>query len=112
MMDIIDKALEQGYNVAWGGDVSEQGFTRQGLATTDEVPSQELRQQRFDSWKSTYDHVMLIFGQAEDEQGRKFYMVKNSWGNSGYNGTWYMSADYIKLNTTYIYLCKDAVDDL
>ena len=110
MMDIIDKALEQGYNVAWGGDVSEQGFTRQGLATTDEVPSQELRQQRFDSWKSTYDHVMLIFGQAEDEQGRKFYMVKNSWGKTGnYEGIWYMSRDFIALNTTYIFLNRKAI---
>jgi len=29
---IIDNAIEQGYTVAWGGDVSEDGFTRQGLA--------------------------------------------------------------------------------
>lgn len=29
---IIDNAIEQGYTVAWGGDVSEDGFTRNGLA--------------------------------------------------------------------------------
>jgi aminopeptidase C len=29
---IIDNALEQGYTVLWGGDVSEDGFTRDGLA--------------------------------------------------------------------------------
>ncbi len=29
---IIDNAIENGYTVAWGGDVSEDGFTRQGLA--------------------------------------------------------------------------------
>lgn len=29
---IIDNAIEQGYTIAWGGDVSEDGFTRQGLA--------------------------------------------------------------------------------
>ena len=31
-MAIIDNALENGYTVAWGGDVSEPGFTRDGLA--------------------------------------------------------------------------------
>ena len=37
-------------------------------------------------------------------------MVKNSWGTQyGRNGIWYMSEDYIKLNTTYIFLCKDVV---
>ena len=29
---IIDNAIMNGYTVAWGGDVSEEGFTRDGLA--------------------------------------------------------------------------------
>ena len=29
---IIDYALDNGYTIAWGGDVSEDGFTRDGLA--------------------------------------------------------------------------------
>lgn len=32
MMRIIDNAVMNGYTIAWGGDVSEEGFTRQGLA--------------------------------------------------------------------------------
>ena len=32
MMRIIDNAVENGYTIAWGGDVSEDGFTRYGLA--------------------------------------------------------------------------------
>lgn len=149
MMQTIDHALENGYTVAWGGDVSEDGFTRQGLAiacdqkqvqdltgndaarwlqltrqekgaiikllgawTPEIVPTQELRQERFDSWQSTYDHVMLIFGTALDQNGREYYMVKNSWGDTGdYQGIWYMSKAYIALNTTYIFLHKDAVDN-
>ena len=31
MMRIIDNAVMNGYTVAWGGDVSEEGFTRKGL---------------------------------------------------------------------------------
>lgn len=29
---IIDNAINQGYTIAWGGDVSEDGFTRNGMA--------------------------------------------------------------------------------
>ena len=32
MARIIENAVMNGYTVAWGGDVSEEGFTRQGLA--------------------------------------------------------------------------------
>ncbi len=147
MMSTIDYALQHGYTVAWGGDVSEDGFTRTGLGiacdiahaddltgsdaarwlklskqekaeslkrlgakTPELIPTQELRQERFDNWQSTYDHVMLIFGIARDQNGREYYMVKNSWGKTGdYNGIWYMTKAYMALNTTYIFLNKGAV---
>lgn len=115
----------KGYCVAWGGDVSgvvyenhdgeyvtKSDFNNNGIAKLPPniVVSQELRQQQWDNWQFTYDHVMLIYGIAKDSDGKKYYMVKNSWGRQyGYKGIWYMSEDYIKLNTTYIYLCKDAV---
>ena len=64
LMDVLDKALDAGYTVAWGGDVSGD-FTR-----------------------------------------------KNSWGKSGqYRGIWYMSRDFIKLNTTYLFLNRHALPD-
>ena len=113
MMETIDHALQQGYTIAWGGDVSENGFTRKGLGiagTPEQVPSQGLRQTRFDNWQSTYDHVMLIYGLAKDQDGREYYMVKNSWGDSGdYHGIWYMTKAYIAINTTYIFLNKEAL---
>ena len=112
LMQVIDTALDKGYTVCWGGDVSGNGFTRDGLADTPnkKSPTQKSRQQRFDNWEATYDHVMLIYGKAVGEDGRIFYMVKNSWGESGkYKGTWYMSADYIADNTTYIFLNRDAL---
>lgn len=32
LMQVMDNAIEKGYTIAWGGDVSEDGFTRKGLA--------------------------------------------------------------------------------
>ena len=111
LMDVLDKALDAGYTVAWGGDVSGN-FTRTGVAMLPDgvVPTQQMRQEQWDDWRFTYDHVMLIYGKAIDEQGKPFYIVKNSWGESGqYKGIWYMSRDYMMLNTTYLFLNRHAV---
>ena len=148
MMQIIDNAVEQGYTVAWGGDVSEDGFTRKGLAyaidskktqqslqgsdmarwlkmTTEKkrniidslgctvpeiVPTQEMRQERFDNWELTDDHGMLIYGVAKDQNGKEYYMVKNSWGETGdYKGTWYMTKAFIAANTMDFLINKNAI---
>ena len=146
MMRIIDNAVMQGYTMAWGGDVSEQGFTRQGLAyATDEkaqsltgsdmarwlklsatakkgmldslgckvpeiVPTQEMRQERYDNWELTDDHGMLIYGIAKDQNGREYYMVKNSWGEAGeYKGIWYMTKAFIAANTMDYMVNKNAI---
>ncbi len=147
MMRIIDNAIAEGYTVAWGGDVSEDGFTRQGLAyavdtkaaeslqgsdmarwlkmspakrrdvlaelgcTVPELtPTQERRQQRYDNWELTDDHGMLIYGIAKDQNGKEYYMVKNSWGESGdYKGIWYMTKAFIADNTMDYMVNKNAI---
>ena len=111
LMQIIDTALDNGYNLCWGGDVSENGFDRrQGVAQEETTPTQEIRQQRFDNWESTYDHVMLIYGKARDQYGNEYYKVKNSWGKSGeHQGIWYMRKNYIAINTTYVFLNRNAI---
>lgn len=111
LMSLLDRALDAGYTVAWGGDVTGD-FDRAGRASLPDgiVPTQDMRQEQFDNWQFTYDHVMLIYGKATDEQGKPYYMVKNSWGRSSdYKGTWYMSRDYMALNTTYIFLNRHAL---
>ena len=137
MARILENAVMNGYTVAWGGDVSEPGFTRKGLAyfvdtkkaeglsgsdmarwlklspakrtnlidslgckVPELEPTAEQRQQRFDNWELTDDHGMLIFGIAKDQHGKEYYMVKNSWGETGdYKGIWYMTKNYIVANT-------------
>ena len=112
LLDVLDSALDAGYTVAWGGDVSGDFNRTTAIADLPDgvVPTQQLRQQQWDDWRFTYDHVMLIYGKAVDEAGKPYYLVKNSWGDYGpYHGTWYMSRDYMALNTTYIFLNRNAI---
>ena len=140
-MAIIDYAIDKGYTVAWGGDVSEPGFTRDGLAIlidtealstsgsdqerwvgkAEEKPAekvtpkeisvtQELRQQYYDEKTSTDDHGMHLYGIAKDQNGTKYYLIKNSWGETGaYKGIWYMSEEFVKGKTLNIMVNKNAV---
>lgn len=73
--------------------------------------TQELRQQAFDNWENTDDHGMQIFGIAKDQNGKKYYMVKNSWGKqrSDYNGIWYITEAYMKYKTNEVLVHKDAI---
>ena len=138
---IIDYAINQGYTVAWGGDVSEVGFTRNGIAVlidtqakpttgsdqerwvgkAEDKPAekaaikeidvtQEIRQQMYDEKTSTDDHGMHLYGIAKDQNGNKFYLIKNSWGETGeYKGIWYMSENFLKGKTLNIMVNKNAV---
>lgn len=70
----------------------------------------EMRQTAFDNYETTDDHGMQIYGIAKDQFGNKYYMVKNSWGNSGnYNGLWYASEAFVKYKTMSIVINKNAM---
>lgn len=147
MARILENAVMNGYTVAWGGDVTEDGFTRKGLgiaydvkkvrsmAGTDAdhwfklskdekkekfdslgvnapevVPTQAMRQEAFDNWETTDDHGMHIYGIAKDQNGKEYYMVKNSWGEYGdYKGTWYMTKAFVAYKTMDFMVNKNAI---
>lgn len=149
MMEILDYALENGYTISWGADVSEPGFTRDGLAIlvdvsasnnsgsdqerwvgksedkqakakakkagknnpiVELVPTQETRQTGFINKTITDDHGMQIYGIAKDQWGGKYYLVKNSWGETGkYKGVWYASEAFVKGQTLDIAIHKSAL---
>lgn len=70
----------------------------------------ELRQKWFDSQETTDDHGMVIVGRAVDQNGNRFYKVKNSWDtNQVYDGYFYVSEPYFLGKTIDIYLNKDGV---
>lgn len=148
LMQVFDYAINNNYGIAWGGDVSEVGFTRNGIGVLVDAeaassrgsdqerwvgkvadptktnlqaiisspncpeinPTQEYRQEGFDRLSLTDDHGMIIYGIAKDQYGKKFYMIKNSWGESGaYKGIWYMSESFAKGKTMNILVNKNAI---
>jgi len=125
---IVDNALKNGYSVAWDGDVSEKGFSaKNGLAVLptdikdenlfksiveEEKVTAEARQENFESYTTTDDHLMHIVGIAKDAEGNKYYKIKNSWGEiSDLKGFMYMSAPYFQMKTVSITLHKDGVPE-
>ncbi len=128
MEAIVDNAIHQGYTVAWDGDVSEKGFSqKEGLAV---LPSnaetknlfnkpaaeprvtQELRQETFECYATTDDHLMHLVGIVKDQNGKKYYKIKNSWGKKGrFSGYLYMSAPYFRLKTVGVMVNKKSVPE-
>ncbi len=72
--------------------------------------TQEMRQAAYDRYETTDDHGMQIYGIAQDQKGNPFFMVKNSWGETGpYKGLWYASFPFVKYKTMSIVLNKKAL---
>lgn len=131
--DIIDNALKNGYSVAWATDVSEKSFSyKNGVAYIPAKPydemneqekatmfsepkpemeiTQENRQLAFDNYETTDDHGMHIVGSAKDQNGKEYYIVKNSWGvTNDYKGYLYVTKNYVKYKTTAFLLNKGGI---
>ncbi len=73
--------------------------------------TQDSRQEGFDTYRTTDDHLMHITGTARDQSGNRFYLVKNSWGtgNHIHRGYHYVSEPYMRDKTIFLMVHRDAV---
>lgn len=93
------RAVRRHHGVCWEGDTSERGFSfEEGIADLSLI-----------NGRTTDDHCMSIVGIAHNQEGKRFFILKNSWGTDNpYGGLMYMSFDYFKAKTIAVYLTKEA----
>ncbi len=92
-------------------DREDEKFDIKGPVAEIEV-TQEIRQEMFDRLETTDDHGMTIIGKAVDQDGNRYYKVKNSWDtNQLYNGYFYVSEPYFLAKTLSILVHKETVPD-
>ena len=125
-MQVIDNSLQNGYTIMWDGDVSEAGFSHKNcvaIAPIETVDSlfykireeykvdDDLRQKTFDSHETTDDHLMHLVGTSTDQNGNKYYVIKNSWGveRNECGGFLNMSEAFTRLKTVAIMVNKNAI---
>jgi bleomycin hydrolase len=130
LLETTKEALRDGYTIEWDADVSNEGFnSKEGIAVSplkDEEPNfeltaeemdvtQELRQENFDNYTVTDDHLMHIVGLVKGVDGKEYFVVKNSWGDErgleDYKGHVLVSEAYFKMNTISVLLHKDALSN-
>lgn len=109
MMNRIVQSLRSGHPVCWEGDTSEPGFLfGEGYAVLKNEKKKvtaERRQDSFEAHRTTDDHVMEIVGLAHDQQGRRFFLCKNSWGTANrYHGFMFLSENYVRMKTIAVVL--------
>lgn len=130
LIHIVNNALKKGFTIELDCDVSEKSFSaKHGLAiipednisledalvnvSKEKEITQEFRQQEFENYNTTDDHLMHITGLLKDQNGTTYYKVKNSWGTNSkrvsHGGYIYMSEAYLKLKTISVMLHKDAL---
>ncbi|PTX62808.1 bleomycin hydrolase [Kordia periserrulae] len=124
-------ALKTGYTVELDCDVSEATFSAKYAVAT--IPEENVnsrkdfsaeirkeknitaafRQQEFENYTTTDDHLMHITGMAKDQNGNEYFRVKNSWGSNTEripnDGHVHMSEAFFKLKTISVMVHKDAL---
>jgi bleomycin hydrolase len=111
---ITDSALKNGYTVGWDGDADDPDFHfSDGLACLQKpvISFQKERQIAFENQSTLLDHMMHIVAVTKDRYGKKWYYIKNSWGNysNALGGFLFMRDDYFKIRTVAIIVNKKAI---
>ena len=71
----------------------------------------EIRQDGYEKFVTTDDHLMHITGIVKDQNGTKYYITKNSWGaeSNKSGGNLNMSESYVRAKTICVMVHKDSL---
>lgn len=128
MIKVADECLSKGYSFMWDGDISNPNFRhKDGFAmlwkqmplnsaidpnAEEAMFDQQIRQQLFENLTTQDDHLMHIVGLEKTKSGKKFYLVKNSWGTGNASkGYVRISEAYFAINTITLIVPRAALSN-
>ncbi len=123
-MEVWNYAIQNGYSMSIGGDVSEAGFSREtncAMVPDFDIPydaiNEHARQFRFSNGTTTDDHGMHCIGWYKADDGKMWYLVKDSSSGSRNHaenedlfGYYFFRDDYVKLKMMNFTVHKDAFE--
>jgi bleomycin hydrolase len=126
LVSIAKNTIDKNYPLVVDMDVSNNGWNchRSGYALfentrfnnvnnpdTVEMPySQPLRQQLFETLETQDDHLIHMVGTAKSKDGKLFFILKDSVGDTPFKGYDYISESYFGINALSITVPKKALD--
>ena len=118
-MFAIKNAIENGYSISIGGDVSESGYSSindVAMVPSYDIPSdfidENARQFRFSNGTTTDDHAIHLIGYKIDKTGDWWFLIKDSGSgarNGNFPGYYFYHEDFVKLKMMTFTIHKDAV---
>lgn len=120
-MSGLKEALNKGYSISLGGDVSESGYLSNmdaAIVPSYDIPSEyineDARQLRFSNGSTTDDHAIHLVGMTENKSGTWFLIKDSGSGsrNGKFPGYYFYHEDYVKLKMMNFTVHKDAVKGL
>jgi bleomycin hydrolase len=126
MISIASNTVQKGFPLVVDMDVSNNGwnchysgyalfenkrFSKVANADTAEMDfGQPLRQQLFETLETQDDHLIHIVGIAKSANGKLFFILKDSVGDTPFKGYDYISVNYFGINALSITVPKKALD--
>jgi len=120
-MFAVKNAIENGYSISIGGDVSESGYSSThdvAMVPSYDIPSQFIdenaRQFRFSNGTTTDDHAIHLIGYKIDDNGDWWFLIKDSGSgarNGNFPGYYFYHEDFVKLKMMTFTIHKDAVKE-
>jgi bleomycin hydrolase len=115
-ISLIDHALENGFSLTGDFHITEelykskQGYADFQLDSSNTRINQNIRDDLYENWKTNDVHNVHIIGIARDENGKKYYKIKDSAPTKVFpNSPKYFSENYFRARVLSVMLHKDGI---
>jgi len=115
-MNLIDNALNNGFSLTGDFHITEEsylgdlGYVDFQFDSTTTIIGQDDRDNLYENWKTNDVHNVHIIGLAKDEDGKKYYKIKDSVPTKYFpNSPKYFSENYFRARVLSVMLHKDGI---